>query len=573
MLVFGFPSTTPAGTTHAVTVAAVNPNGDVDAGYTGTIHFTSSDPSPVLPPDYTFAAADLGQHTFSVNLRTPGTQSVTAQDTVNAGIHGTDGNIVVTGLLGDHLLLLAPPASTSAGTALNAPNGVQVAVVDVNGQVVPLDASNVTVSVTGPGAFTPASTTTVAAKNGIASFTNLSLLKSGTYTLTATDGQLKPATSANFTISPAAAASFLVSTPGSSLVGQSFNFTVTAQDPFGNPATGYAGTVKFSSSGGNLDQLPAGTKLVSGTGTFSATLNQRGLDRLSATDSVDATITGSAGVTITAVVPSKLILVTPPPATVVVGSPFGATLAAEDASGNVDSTFTGAVTVNLQNGPGGGVLLGTTTVNAVKGVATFTNLSVTAAGTYTLIFSASGLTVASATVVASGQVLVVPSQLVLTTPPPASIAVGTGFGLAVTAEDAAGHLASSFTAAVSVAILSGPSGVPLGGTTTVNPANGVATFAGLTLSVPGTYTLLISGGGLSTTSTAVTVTQTSVIPTQLVLVTAPPSSVAPGSAFSLSAAAENAAGVVATGFTGAVTVGISSGPPERAWAVRPRCWP
>lgn len=49
--------------------------------YTGTVHFTSSDPAAVLPADYTYTTADAGLHNFVVSLNTPGTQTITATDT------------------------------------------------------------------------------------------------------------------------------------------------------------------------------------------------------------------------------------------------------------------------------------------------------------------------------------------------------------------------------------------------------------------------------------------------------------------------------------------------------------
>ena len=58
------------------------------AGYTGTVHFTSSDPQAVLPADYTFVTADAGTHTFSVTLPTLGSQTITVQDTHAAGFTG-----------------------------------------------------------------------------------------------------------------------------------------------------------------------------------------------------------------------------------------------------------------------------------------------------------------------------------------------------------------------------------------------------------------------------------------------------------------------------------------------------
>src|SRR5436189_122477 len=68
-------------------------------------------------------------------------------------------------------------------------------------------------------------------------------------------------------------------------------------------------------------------------------------------------------------------------------------LTARDASGNTVTSYTGLITVAIGANPGGGTLAGTTSVNAVSGVATFSTLSINNAGTgYTLAASAAGLT-------------------------------------------------------------------------------------------------------------------------------------------------------------------------------------
>src|SRR5437773_7285028 len=68
-------------------------------------------------------------------------------------------------------------------------------------------------------------------------------------------------------------------------------------------------------------------------------------------------------------------------------------VAARDAAGNTVTSYTGLITVALGANPGGGTLAGTTSVNAVSGVATFSTLSINNAGNgYTLTASASGLT-------------------------------------------------------------------------------------------------------------------------------------------------------------------------------------
>src|SRR5262249_32107468 len=72
--------TTTAGAAYSFTLLALDSFGNVLSGYTGTVHFTSSDAQGVLPADYTFTAADNGFHTFTATLKTAGIQSITVVD-------------------------------------------------------------------------------------------------------------------------------------------------------------------------------------------------------------------------------------------------------------------------------------------------------------------------------------------------------------------------------------------------------------------------------------------------------------------------------------------------------------
>jgi hypothetical protein len=83
------PSSVTAGTAFTITVSALTASGQVDDVYTGTVHFTSSDGSAVLPKDYMFTKGDLGVHTFTVTLNTTGSQTITATDTLASKITGT----------------------------------------------------------------------------------------------------------------------------------------------------------------------------------------------------------------------------------------------------------------------------------------------------------------------------------------------------------------------------------------------------------------------------------------------------------------------------------------------------
>jgi hypothetical protein len=86
------PTSATSGTAFDVTVIAVDPYGNTDTNYQGTVTFTTSDTDPgvVLPTDYTFQASDAGMATFAggATLVTLGDQTITATDTTS-GITGT----------------------------------------------------------------------------------------------------------------------------------------------------------------------------------------------------------------------------------------------------------------------------------------------------------------------------------------------------------------------------------------------------------------------------------------------------------------------------------------------------
>jgi hypothetical protein len=90
------PATVIAAMPFDLIVTAVDPFGQLAAGYAGTVMFSTSDQSPgvVLPADYTFTAADGGAHTFTdtglgeTTLVTPGRQTVAVGDMVDPSIVG-----------------------------------------------------------------------------------------------------------------------------------------------------------------------------------------------------------------------------------------------------------------------------------------------------------------------------------------------------------------------------------------------------------------------------------------------------------------------------------------------------
>jgi DNA/RNA endonuclease G (NUC1)/fibronectin type 3 domain-containing protein len=282
------PANVTNGVAFSVIVTALDASNATVPGYTGTVHFTSSS-AGTLPGDYTFVGGDNGTHTFSATLTTNGAQSVTATDTVTASITGTANTTV------------APPPATHLNVSLpaNVTNGAAFNVI-----VTALDASNATVpGYTGTVHFTsssagtlPGDYTFVGGDNGAHTF-SVTLTTNGAQSITATDTVTASITGSNSTtVLPAPATHYSVTAPAIVVPGSTFNFTVTALNASNGTVTGYTGTAHFTSTFPTT--LPADYTFVTGdngTHTFSATM-QSSQTTITATDTVTASITGSASV-------------------------------------------------------------------------------------------------------------------------------------------------------------------------------------------------------------------------------------------------------------------------------------
>jgi hypothetical protein len=173
----------------------------------------------------------------------------------------------------------------------------------------------------------------------------------------------------------------------------------------------------------------------------------------------------------------------------------------KDASGNIVSNSIAPVTATIVSGTG--TLTGTTTVNAVNGVATFTNLAVAGAGNVTIGFTSGTLPAqtGSSTTSPTISTVQVARQIGITTQPGGAVSTNL---LApqpvVRILDAAGLPMAGTTNPITVAIASG-TGV-LSGTTTVNAVNGVAAFTDLKITGFGPYTLSFTSPGLTTATSA-----------------------------------------------------------------------
>jgi hypothetical protein len=281
--VTGFPSPTTAGASGTLTVSAIDSNGNVVTSYAGTVHFTSSDTLASLPANYTFTSSDKGVHTFTVTLKRAGTRSVTATDTVNSTITGSQSGITVNPAAATKLVVSGFPSSITAGKS----GTFTVTAKDAYGNTATGYTGTVTFTSSDPQAVLPANYTFTAADNGVHSFTAI-LKTAGTQSITATDTSTKSITGSEkwITVGVAAASTFTFSAPASVVHGQPFSVTITAVDAYGNTVPGFNHAVHFKSSDPKA-ALPADYTYTSsdkGVHTFTITLNTVGAETITVDD-------------------------------------------------------------------------------------------------------------------------------------------------------------------------------------------------------------------------------------------------------------------------------------------------
>ena len=178
----------------------------------------------------------------------------------------------------------------------------------------------------------------------------------------------------------------------------------------------------------------------------------------------------------------------------------------ENAKNQIVTGDTSTVTIAIATGAKQSNLHGTMSVAALKGVATFSNLSLRRAVAYTLIASDGKLTKAT-----TKAITVSPdassARLVLTQQPSSSVAGKKLTPLILDVEDLYGNLITSDSPTVVVTIASGPKGGILEGTAKVVGSHGVVDFTKLWLMKAGKYTLRATASKLPN-PTPVTFAQT-----------------------------------------------------------------
>jgi hypothetical protein len=346
------------------------------------------------------------------------------------------------------------------------------------------------------------------------------------------------------------AASFRIDAPASVLPGQPFVATVAAVDTDGRAIPGYTGTVRLTSS----DAYPAllsseytFTPSDNSTHNFAAVLFTAGMQVLTARDTANPSLTGSATVVVHAA-PATHLKITAPTATVA-GSRLDLTAAALDFYGNADPTYTGTVTFTSTDSASGVVLPADYTfVGADKGAHIFSGgVTLLSAGSRTIAVTDK----ANPNFTASVSLLVMPAPAthLLFAAPSAAVA-GTPFAVTVTALDPYGNADSNYTGSVTFRSTDTHPGVLPSDYTFSSADTGTHTFAGVTLftALPQMLTVQDTGNGSLTVTAAITVNPAP--PSQLVILA--PATTVTRSPFSITVTVFDPYGNLETNYTGTI---------------------
>jgi hypothetical protein len=334
-----------AGQPFVATVTALDADGRVVPGYTGTVKFTSTDayPGVSLPPNYTFTASDNSTHNIALVFYTAGTQTLNVQDTANPSIAG-NATIAVQAGAATHLVITAPQ-STVAGSSLD----VTVAALDLYGNADANYAGTVAFASTdsASGSVLPADYTFTSADKGTHTFSGgVTLLSAGSRTITATDKSNGSFTAtANLQVMPAAATQLVLSAPSTAVAGAPFDVTLTGFDPYGNTASNYNDTVTFHSTDSYPGVVPADYTFSSadqGTHTFTGLMLFTAKPQtLTAHDTANSSLTASDAITVNPAPVSQFII--DAPGSTSVRNPISMRVTAMDAYGNLATNYAGVV--------------------------------------------------------------------------------------------------------------------------------------------------------------------------------------------------------------------------------------
>jgi hypothetical protein len=437
-----------------VTVTAQDTFNNTVTGYSGTVHFTSSDGAAILPVNSTLTS---GTGTFTVTLKMSGNRTVTATDMVTGSITGSGAIAVNPGSFAQ-LQLLVPGETASPGSATGKtgspssqaagiPLSVTVNAVDALWNLVNTVTDVIHVDSSDAAATLPPD---AALAEGTKSFI-VTLNTAGTATITASDTLnlgVGSVTSPSITVGPG---TFTAATGGGSISADTAVtgvFTSLTGPVYSERSSGDAGagTIILTAPAGFIFDTSATPRVLitrtAGNGTISRNINGLAsgttVNLTATTTTLTFNVTSASGngvtcsltwqnvkvrpiagtplatghlafggtATLLGVSPTSnlgtlteiagaaknLAMVTEPSAVAAINTPFVQQPAVQvkDQFGN-DRVSDNSTSVTAVRGAGTGTLSGTTTRNASSGVVAFTDLQHDTASTITINFTGAGL--------------------------------------------------------------------------------------------------------------------------------------------------------------------------------------
>jgi hypothetical protein len=180
-------TTTTVGTTYNFTVIAQDINSVKVNDYTGTVKITSTDGSATYSPqNYTFVVGDSGTKTFSITFKTPGTHTITVNDTITSTITGTLTGITVNSAPTTNTVSKISVTSTSTTTTVGTAYSITVTAQDSSNATVTNYTGTVHFTSSDTIAILPGDYTFVVGDNGTKTF-SITFKTQGIHTITVTD--------------------------------------------------------------------------------------------------------------------------------------------------------------------------------------------------------------------------------------------------------------------------------------------------------------------------------------------------------------------------------------------------
>lgn len=386
-VVVGLPAQVVAGVEQSLRVTVDDGFGNLDAGYTGTARFTSDDPNASMPDDTPFTVADLGSITVPVTFRGAGTRTLRIADVDDASVVAlVPTSVQAAGV--KHLQVEVPPAAVAGvpfAVAVTLADPFENVATDYAGTVRITDGGEPAV-VLAEHAFTP--------EDKGARTLSVTLAVSGSNALVVEEmreGGLRTVRYVN--VKPGPAATLVLSGPDTPWsLDQPARLLVEAFDAAGNVATGYTGTVGLSSTGAAAPLAHTFTPADFGRHSFELTFDSTGIHEVLAED-VSAGLSARRSVEVVVPEPTRLAFLREPRFAVAGFAMDRVVVHVTDDWGNL-AAFDGTITLSLKDQPAG-TLKGTTSVQAVGGAASFTDLRIDEEGTG-LVLVAAAADVASA---------------------------------------------------------------------------------------------------------------------------------------------------------------------------------